>query len=670
MPELLRNLQSFCELRSSFFMTTYMKQITKNRLNRVVLAALFSIYFSLFASPTRAQVGTWRAYMSYAEPQQIVKGGNSLFVKASNDLYQYHLNDHSITVYDRMNGLNDSYINLIAWNQQAKRLLIIYQNANIDLMDQNGNVTNISALYRKTMTEDKTIDSLTIDGVYAYLYARFGIVKVNMQRGEISDTYTKNHPEYPTQLPASTINSDWDQYIDLVKTLKPDGPKYNYFSELKFTNGKLYTVGGYFLSGGADLNRPGIVQVWDGNEWDIYQERLDTITGYTYVDNNCIDVDPTDFTHVAVGGRCGLYEFKNGKLLKYHNQQNSPLGGAIDRGNMLGNDYNLINGLKYDSKGNLWVLNSQTKNTNILELTKDGEWVKHYQKDLTDNDGVGLRAMQSAVIDSRSNLWFVNNHWEHSTYYFYNQNNSTLFCGPTQLVNQDGTAYAAFTPQCVAEDIEGNIWLGTTIGPFMIDKDNLTSTTINQIKVPRNDGSDYADYLLSGVIIRSMAIDGGGRKWFGTQGNGVYLISADNMTQIHHFTSENSPLLDNTIGSIAINNNTGEVFFGTDNGLCSFISDATTTSTEMTKDNVYAYPNPVTPDYTGLITIVGLTLNADIKIVSSSGKLVAEGRSNGGTFTWDGCDRNGDRVASGVYMVVTATNDGNKGTVCKIAIIK
>jgi hypothetical protein len=223
---------------------------------------------------------------------------------------------------------------------------------------------------------------------------------------------------------------------------------------------------------------------------------------------------------------------------------------------------------------------------------------------------------------------------------------------------------------CVAEDIKGNIWLGTNIGPFMIDKDNISSTTVNQIKVPRNDGSDFADYLLSGVVIRSIAIDGGGRKWFGTQGNGVYLISADNMTQIQHFTSENSPLLDNTITSIAINNDSGEVFFGTENGLCSYISDATTTATEMTKDNVYAYPNPVTPDYTGLINIVGLTLDADVKITSSSGKVIAEGRSNGGSFTWDGCDQQGRRVASGVYMVVTATSDGKKGTVCKIAIIR
>lgn len=155
-------------------------------MRRVALIALLILQCSILS----AQVGTWRTYMSYYEPQQIVKAGNSLFVRASNDLYQYNLTDHSITTYDKNTGLSDSYITHIGWNQQAKRLIIVYQNSNIDLMDQSGNVSNISALYRKSMTDDKTVDSLTIDGLYAYLYARFGIVKVNMQRAEVSDTYT------------------------------------------------------------------------------------------------------------------------------------------------------------------------------------------------------------------------------------------------------------------------------------------------------------------------------------------------------------------------------------------------------------------------------------------------------------------------------------------------
>ena len=132
---------------------------------------------------------------------------------------------------------------------------------------------------------------------------------------------------------------------------------------------------------------------------------------------------------------------------------------------------------------------------------------------------------------------------------------------------------------------------------------------------------------------------------------------------------EESNLLSNYIESIAINEQTGEVFIGTDKGLCSYMSDAAIANEKMTKDNVWAYPNPVKPDYTGLITITGLSYQADVKITTVNGTLVAQGKSNGGIFTWDGCDLNGKRVASGIYMVQTVTNEGNKGTVCKIAII-
>ena len=90
----------------------------------------------------------------------------------------------------------------------------------------------------------------------------------------------------------------------------------------------------------------------------------------------------------------------------------------------------------------------------------------------------------------------------------------------------------------------------------------------------------------------------------------------------------------------------------------------------MTKDNVWAYPNPVKPDYSGNINIIGLSLDADIKIVSSNGSLIKQAKSNGGIYKWDGCDSKGKKVASGIYMVETAKNDGSKGTVCEIAIIR
>lgn len=164
-------------------------------------------------------------------------------------------------------------------------------------------------------------------------------------------------------------------------------------------------------------------------------------------------------------------------------------------------------------------------------------------------------------------------------------------------------------------------------------------------------------------------MDGGNRKWIGTNNNGLFLISDDCNTQVYHFTTENSPLPSDIVQGLAIDGTTGEVFIATNKGLCSFRSDATEPSTEIKKENVYAYPNPVKPGYTGPITIVGLTLNADIKIVTANGTLVNQGTSTGGSYTWDGCDLNGKRVASGVYMVETATSTGDKGTVCKIAVV-
>ena len=114
---------------------------------------------------------------------------------------------------------------------------------------------------------------------------------------------------------------------------------------------------------------------------------------------------------------------------------------------------------------------------------------------------------------------------------------------------------------------------------------------------------------------------------------------------------------------------TGEVFFATDNGLCSYMSDATKAVDSPNDETTYAYPNPVKPGYTGPITIVGLSLNVDVKIVTTNGVLVAEGTSNGGSFVWDGKDKNGKRVASGVYMVQTADENGDNGTVCKVAVV-
>jgi hypothetical protein len=626
-----------------------------------ILLLLFTIHYSLF---TFSQVGTWRNYLAYHEIQQICAAGNYLFVRASNDLYQYNQKDQSIYTYDRTNGLSDTNIKLIAWNKQAKRLIAVYDNSNIDLVETNGNVTNISALYTKTMTEDKTVNSIRIEGNYAYLVCGFGIVKVNMQRAEIAETYTPNHPEYPTSLPAED-NSDYDKYIELVKTLSPDGPHYNHFGFMRFLNNKLYTCNG-------DYTHSSGIQIYDNNNWINYQnEGISDVTGLSYMGAFCLDVDPKNENHIFAGSRNGLYEFKDGQFVSFYNSNNSPIE-PFD-GKTL--EYELVSDVKYDSNGDIWLLNSSAPNTSMIRYV-NGSFTKLNHAELMKLNSGAIKnrsnaEMRGIFFDSQGLMWFVNNNWYTPAFYQYDTNSDKL-TAYENFVNQDGTVQ---NPQlgvrCIAEDLQHNIWIGTSAGPFVFERKEINNggTTLTQVKVPRNDGTNYADYLLANTDILSMAIDGGNRKWFGTNGNGVYLISADNMTQILHFTTADSPLLSNIVKSIAVNPASGEVFFGTDNGLCSYISDATQSNTEMTSDNVWAYPNPVEPNYTGPITITGLTLNADVKILSANGAIINEGRSNGGTYTWDGCDQKGRRVASGVYMVATATSDGKKGTVCKIAII-
>ena len=265
----------------------------------------------------------------------------------------------------------------------------------------------------------------------------------------------------------------------------------------------------------------------------------------------------------------------------------------------------------------------------------------------------------------------LTDHWDNKSLAYFNPKTNQLKLYST-FYNQDGVALGDGRVHCVAEDKQQNMWIGTGNGPIMLTPSQIRSGSenFNQIKVPRNDGTNFADYLLSGVDITCIVVDGANRKWFGTNGNGVYLISADNLQELKHFTAENSPLLSNTIESMAINNNTGEVFFGTTEGLCSYVTDATDAPSTSSDSDVLVYPNPVLPDYTGLITIKGLAFDSHVKIVTTNGALVAEGRSNGGSFTWDGNDQNGQRVAGGMYIVLSATAEGESSVVTKIAIIR
>lgn len=652
-----------------------------------------------------AQIGTWKVYPSYDHITDVQQAGSTIYTLASGGLFAYHKSDNSVQTFDRTTGLNDTEITHIGYNRAAKRLVIVYKNYNIDLLDDNANVTNLSDYYTKSLTVDKTIHSIFMNGIYAYLATGFGIMKVNVRDAEISDTYflgfqvdwihqehdqliaeSSTKGKYAAKLSSNLLdknnwkrignytkntNSKDEALMKKMEEYRPHGPQYNYFYFLKFAHHQLYTTGGGYEPGGIGLSHPGIIQVLEDNQWHIYQDDIEKITGYSYADINCLAINPKDKNHVFAGGRTGLYEFQNGKLKSFYNKDNSLLMPAVDKGKELDNAYVPINGLVFDKNQQLWILNNQTKGQSILELLPDGTMKSHHQKSLMKN-GLSPSLLHHPCIDSRGLLWFSNGDYRLPGLFCYNSKNE-VFHTITNFINQDGTSMTPTAVKYVTEDLQHNLWIGTNIGPLLLEASQLSqlpNVTFTQPKINRKDGSNLADYLLSGVDITCIAVDQSNRKWFGTGNNGVYLISADGNEQIHHFTTINSVLPSNHIQSIAINDKTGEVFFGSDKGLCSYYSDATEAVETMNKETTYAYPNPVEPGYTGPITIVGLSYQADIKIVTANGTLVAQGKSNGGTFVWNGTDMNGKPVASGIYMVQTADQQGNKGTVCKIAIVR
>ncbi len=665
-------------------------------MSKKILILLSFLLLQVTSYRAIAAIGDWKAYMAYSEVQEIEQAGNLIFVQASNNLYVYNQNDQSIQTFSKMDYLSDCGIQHIAYNKATKRLLILYNNANMDLMNiSNYDVQNLSDYYSASTTGDKTVSDIYMYGKYAYMSNGFGIIKVDVEDGEISDTYnlgfnvnwceikdnhiyaySKTNGQYRALLASNLLDkNNWSKvggYVakkqedkstlkQIVGTLQPGGPKYNYFGFLKFANGQLYTCGGGY-NVMQDMLRPGCIQLLDNQEWKIYEDNFHEAAGNpSYVDINCIDFNPLHPDTLFACGRTGLYKFADGKFIKHYSYDNSPLVSVF------GSDKNyvVVQGLTFDSQGKLWLINSMNKEKNLLTY-QDGTWTA-----LSLNELSTLPNMSHLLIDSRNILWFSNDNWQNPAFYRYDIENNKLY-STTNFINQDGTKFTTYWLKDIKEDLSHNIWLATDAGPILIEKKETTkeSPVLTQVKIPRNDGTNFADYLLGGVSISSIAIDGGNRKWFGTSYNGVYLISEDNMEEIHHFTSSNSPLLSDNIESIAINNTTGEVFFGTDKGLCSYMSNASKPNEKMTKDNVWAYPNPVKPDYKGLITMTGLAFQADLKIVTSNGILVNQGISNGGSYTWDGRNMKGEKVASGIYMVETATNEGNQGTVCKIAIIR
>jgi hypothetical protein len=374
-------------------------------------------------------------------------------------------------------------------------------------------------------------------------------------------------------------------------------------------------------------------------------------------------VDPQNSSRVYLGayGR-GVIEVVNAQVTNVFDQNNTPIGGTVG----LVNDVRVA-GLTFDRNNNLWITTSYT-NQCITVKTAQNQWYSYSLPVVSGTD-----VISTIIVDQYGNKWMAMP--KGGGLLVFNENGTfanTADDSYKRLTNSIGNGnLPSMNVYSVAEDKDGRIWVGTDHGVvvFYYPQNIFTGQDFDAQQILVEVGG-YVQPLMESETVNCIVVDGANRKWIGTEKGGVFLLSADGIEEVYHFTTDNSPILSNSIGSIAIVPETGEVFFGTYEGLISFKSTATE-GPEVYEDSVlvYAYPNPVRPDYTGMIAVKNLVYNSYVKITDIYGNLIFETRALGGQAVWDGKLPDGTKPYTGVFLVFATNTDGEETLVTKILFV-
>ncbi len=444
----------------------------------------------------------------------------------------------------------------------------------------------------------------------------------------------------------------------------PSGPLNNSIFGLTIHGSSLWVSAGGRTDPWNNQFRAPLFQEFTAGQWNYFgQKEFPQMTGF--FDIVQVLVNPSDPGHVfAASWGGGVLEFKNGQLLKRHNNLNSPLETAIpDQPN---EPYTRIGGMAFGKDNLLWITNSQSS-YGLHSLSASGGW-KSYQLP----EVAGFQYTIGQVIVTKNNdkwivvprgrdIYVVNDDGTKKRYlpvtsYFNN--------GQVEIVNRMNDIYS------IAEDLSGDIWIGTSKGVAVFSgPQRVWQEGTYYAYQPSLELGDAAYHpLLETETITAIAVDGGNRKWLGTKSSGLYLVSSRGDSEILHFTAENSSLLSNTITSLALHPKSGELFIGTDQGLISYQGDAP--EGESNFDSVFVYPNPVRETYDGPIVIKGLMKDSDIRITDIAGNLVHKAKSVGSQASWDGKNLNGRRVSTGVYLIFASDALGEKTHISKLLFIR
>ncbi|MDR1544204.1 MAG: hypothetical protein LBS50_07365 [Prevotellaceae bacterium] len=753
----------------------------------------------MISTPIKARaIGSWRTHLAYNSVTKIAVGSTKVYAVSDGALFSVDKTNLSKEpeTYSKIQGLSDNNVANIAYSAENGILLVAYENGNLDIIMDNGQIINFNDLLRKNINAAKNVNDILLYGDFAYLALPFGIVQLNLKRLEFGDTYIigenatmaevrslsvfddnfyavsadkiykaptsgknlvnyvnwetlDNLPDgenvkaisynsrlyllktdgkvyvlendfwqeetslanitnictndgalffvfdtfikYQLETTAFTINTQavpkmaiYDRKASKIwfaaateglgitnlagngtEFFKPNGPAVNVMARMKYINGRIFGVsGGREWEAGKGVT--GNVVIFENNKWkNIPVSEIQETFGIT----NCRDfvdiaVDKEDKTHYFVASwGTGLYEFRDDKpFLRYHTG-NSNIGN------------NTVYDVLFDNNNDrLWFFNNAPYGVKYLNSVVENSvpvmgTIETQQYEAIKNLGWG-----GSFIEDKDNPNLKYIAWVRSGGVFAFDNKGTLddvsddtYLRRNSFIDQDGNIVPTTNYFCMVQDKKGSLWVGVK-GVYILSNPHnffYDNYTIQRPKIPKNDGSGLADYMLSDAEINVISINGDNQKWIGTKTSGAYLVSEDGTQELLHFTSENSPLISNNVRSIAIDKD-GEVFFGTDKGIISYQSDSTEPTTPgetpKLKEELHIFPNPVRENYHGPVAIKGLCENSIIKITDISGNLIYETISKGGMVTWDGNRKGGQRVSTGVYLVIITNKSGERNS--------
>lgn len=449
------------------------------------------------------------------------------------------------------------------------------------------------------------------------------------------------------------LTNNWN-----VEYITPNGPYYTGVYDMDIVDEQLWVASGMVKENLNNLvNRTGVYSRID-YEWSSINGDFQTGTDTLY-DFVAVAINPTNTNQVYFGSWDeGLIEVKNGKIKKVYNNFNSDLWGTSYYTSKVG-------GLAFDNNGYLWISSAGTEKA-LSVLNPNGGSIKTIA--LQGKANVNSNLMD-ILVDANNYKWILSVsdgqiivYDDNGTPTDFNDDRSKLLTSASGSGSLPGSKVLS-----IAEDNGGEIWVGTNegIAVFYSPAEVFNGPIDAQQIYVEQDGN--TQILLETEAINDIKVDGANRKWIATQNSGVFLMSADGTFEVFHFTKENSPLFSNTVYSIAINQETGEVYFGTDQGIISYKSTATKANEDF--ENVYAYPNPVRENFSGTIAIKGMVTDTDVRITDINGNIVYKTRSLGGQAIWDGKDFSGNKVSTGVYIVFCGSQEGDKKHATKILVI-